>query len=218
MTSYLLGIHTSTPTLALGLYDLDFDRQLGAQSWFLDRQMSSQLHPCLGDFFPANLWPQITALAVTIGPGSFTSCRLGVTVARTLGQALKIPVFGLSSLEAIAADHFAKHRRTALSEPRESLGTVAVQMDAKRGEWFAGIYQQQAEGEVLALVSDRLWSDAEWREKSEGLEVLDAKHWEKHPPVEPLMSLAANRYRSGRRPSWQEILPFYGRKPPIHRG
>ncbi|MEL7086443.1 MAG: tRNA (adenosine(37)-N6)-threonylcarbamoyltransferase complex dimerization subunit type 1 TsaB [Cyanobacteria bacterium P01_A01_bin.3] len=224
MTSYILGIHTSTPTLALGLLELDSwdfesgesrsDRPIQSREWRLDRQMSSQLHPCLEEFFPAERWQSLVAVAVAVGPGSFTSCRMGVTVARTLGQALDIPLFGLSSLAAIAADYM-----DAAIQPQATEGnmTVAVRMDAKRGEWFGGIYQEGEDG-VAATVGDRLWTDDEWHVVCERVTTVEAGDWEAHPPVGALLKLAAKQYGGGQRPQWATVLPFYGRKPPIHNG
>lgn len=47
----------------------------------------------------------IDKIAVSVGPGSFTGIRVGVATARGLGLALNIPVTGISTLEAIAADY-----------------------------------------------------------------------------------------------------------------
>ena len=140
---------------------------------------------------------------------------MGVTVARTLGQALDIPIFGLSSLAAIAADYMDTTARTR--ETAEGL-TVAVQMDAKRGEWFGGIYQGGEDGGVGATVGDRLWTDDEWQVVSERVPTVVAGDWDAHPPVGALLTLAAIRYGSGQRPKWDTVVPFYGRKPPIHNG
>ena len=224
VTSYILGIHTSTPTLALGVLDLDSrntggDRSIQSRHWLLDRQMSSQLHPCLQDFFPPEQWNQLVAIAVAVGPGSFTSCRMGVTVARTLGQSLDIPVFGLSSLAAIAAEHLDTVHQNEIVQPAK---TVAVQMDAKRGEWFGGIYrsagQDRTGQDMVTTVGDRLWSEADWKEVSSDYTTIVAGDWESHPPVEALLRLAAKQYSNGQRPLWANVLPFYGRKPPIHNG
>ena len=45
---------------------------------------------------------ELTHVAASAGPGSFTGIRIGVTTARTLGQMLKIPCIKVSSLEGMA--------------------------------------------------------------------------------------------------------------------
>ena len=44
----------------------------------------------------------IKAFIVSLGPGSFTSTRIGVTFAKGLAHALELPLFGVNTLEAIA--------------------------------------------------------------------------------------------------------------------
>jgi tRNA threonylcarbamoyladenosine biosynthesis protein TsaB len=45
----------------------------------------------------------LTGLAVATGPGSFTSQRVGLAFVKGLALALKIPVAGIPSLDALAA-------------------------------------------------------------------------------------------------------------------
>jgi tRNA threonylcarbamoyladenosine biosynthesis protein TsaB len=72
----------------------------------------------------------LDALAVGIGPGSFTGVRMGLAVARGLAFALELPVAGVSTLDALAAG---------------APDAVAV-IDAKRREVFV-----KQGGEIVAL-------------------------------------------------------------------
>src|SRR4051812_25416291 len=48
----------------------------------------------------------IAAVACDLGPGSFTGVRVGVASAKGIALALGVPVFGVSSLEVMAAAAF----------------------------------------------------------------------------------------------------------------
>ncbi|RCK53899.1 hypothetical protein TH25_00550 [Thalassospira profundimaris] len=70
----------------------------------------------------------IDGIAVTVGPGAFTGMRIGLATARGLGLARKIPVVGVSSLEAVAYG----------VEERDHQGrNILVALDSKRTEIFA---------------------------------------------------------------------------------
>ncbi|HIK20412.1 MAG TPA: tRNA (adenosine(37)-N6)-threonylcarbamoyltransferase complex dimerization subunit type 1 TsaB [Synechococcus sp. M44_DOE_062] len=209
---WILGIHTTTPVLGLAL--LPLEPGLGetrSQSWWLDREMAAQLHPCLKDFLAGQAWSQIAGIAVALGPGSFTGSRLGVSVARLLGQQLRLPVFGYSALAVLA-----RHVWIWQGSPTQPL-TVAVQMDAKRGEWYGGVYQVGPE-HLVAAVADQLWEEEAWqatlRAWSPALSV-DAADFVDPAPVVALAELACADFQAGLRPQWQEVLPLYGRQPPI---
>lgn len=68
-------------------------------------------------------------LSVNLGPGRFTGLRIGVLVARTLNQALGLPVMGWQSFEIIAAS-------CGALMPGERTGVV---LPYKRGMWHWGV-------------------------------------------------------------------------------
>jgi tRNA threonylcarbamoyl adenosine modification protein YeaZ len=72
----------------------------------------------------------IGKIAVSIGPGSFTGVRVGVSTARGFALALKCPVVGISTLEALAFDA----RQAFDSRPVLSI------IDARRDEIYAQFF------------------------------------------------------------------------------
>ena len=73
----------------------------------------------------------LQAIAVGVGPGSFTGLRIGVATARALAQAEHIAVHPVSSLAALAQGIEAVYRLPLI--------------DAKRGELFAALYRGDEE-------------------------------------------------------------------------
>ena len=55
---------------------------------------------------------ELDRIAVTTGPGSFTGLRVGISAARGLGLATKIPTVGVSTLSALAAPYLGVDDKT----------------------------------------------------------------------------------------------------------
>lgn len=81
----------------------------------------------------------LTRIAVTVGPGSFTGLRVGLSFAKGLATALSIPCVGVNTLEALAA--------TA-----NTTGLVAGVLDAKMGQ----VYLQVFDGGTPLMAPDAL--------------------------------------------------------------
>ncbi|HEX8195971.1 MAG TPA: tRNA (adenosine(37)-N6)-threonylcarbamoyltransferase complex dimerization subunit type 1 TsaB [Pyrinomonadaceae bacterium] len=75
---------------------------------------------------------QINLFAVTVGPGSFTGLRIGLATAKALAMALKIPIAGISTLEAAASCS-------------EKDGEICVVLPAGRNEYFAQSFKKSGQ-------------------------------------------------------------------------
>jgi tRNA threonylcarbamoyladenosine biosynthesis protein TsaB len=100
---------------------------------------------------------QLERVAVGIGPGTFTGLRIGIATARALGQALGIPLVGVSTLESLAV-----HVEDAYPHRQDREAVVSV-LDARRGEVFAAAWSLTAEGRV-PLFGVRVLTPAELAE------------------------------------------------------
>jgi tRNA threonylcarbamoyladenosine biosynthesis protein TsaB len=134
----LLALDTSTPRVSVA-----FGRDgvvLGEVNIDGGRRHAEQLAPAiryLGGELGIGL-RRLAAIAVGIGPGLFTGLRVGVTTARTMAQALRVPVVGVPSLDLLA--YPLRHTTRAI---------VAV-TDARRGEVFWARYHPVPGGVVRA--------------------------------------------------------------------
>ncbi|MDI6710099.1 MAG: tRNA (adenosine(37)-N6)-threonylcarbamoyltransferase complex dimerization subunit type 1 TsaB [Thermoanaerobacterales bacterium] len=133
----VLGIETTGPVLSVGLTD---GRQpLAETSLYGARIHSVRLLPAIKDLLAAagRTCGDLTGVAVSRGPGSFTGLRIGLTVAKTLAQVLSLPAVGVSSLDVLAY-------------PLTRNGGAAMALvPARRGEVYAALYEGPGEEPVV---------------------------------------------------------------------
>lgn len=94
--------------------------------------------------------PEIDAVAVSSGPGSYTSLRVGSSTAKGIGFALQKPLIVVDTLQALAR---------AARQPDDAPETVYIPMiDARRMEVYSAIYDQQLQeispAQALVILSD----------------------------------------------------------------
>ena len=81
----------------------------------------------------------IDAIAVTMGPGSYTGLRVGLSSAKGIAYALNKPIIGLSTLALLAN---AASKQIWFIEKKEQVQIFAM-IDAKRMEVFGAIYDSK---------------------------------------------------------------------------
>jgi tRNA threonylcarbamoyladenosine biosynthesis protein TsaB len=77
-------------------------------------------------------WQDMELIAVSIGPGSFTGIRIGLSAAKGFSMARDIPVMGVPTLDALASNVYM---------PDGSL--ICPVIDAKRSQIYTALYQFQ---------------------------------------------------------------------------
>ncbi len=85
--------------------------------------------------------PHIDAFVVGVGPGPFTGLRVGIVAARVMGYALDVEVYGICSLDALAATAVVSGSVTSDDD-----ANFAVAADARRREIYWATYAITAEG------------------------------------------------------------------------
>jgi tRNA threonylcarbamoyladenosine biosynthesis protein TsaB len=91
-------------------------------------------------------WDDVDAIAVGVGPGTFTGLRIGVASARALARARGIALTGVSTLQSLACN-------TPADASVQRDGSVLAVLDARRGEVFAAgwpLGRQQGPPTVLS--------------------------------------------------------------------
>ena len=145
----LLAIDTSTARIGLALYD--GTSVPGEFAWNSGLHHTQELAPAVADLLRRvdMKMEVVTAVGVALGPGSFTSLRVGLAFVKGLVLARHVPVIGIPTLDIVAA-------AVPLSERR-----LAALVQAGRGRLALGWYQAgekewQAESPVVVTTADEL--------------------------------------------------------------
>lgn len=131
----LLAIDTSTTYLGLALYD---GHQVIAEvTWQGRARHTQELAPTVAQLLErVGVGVEaVHALGVALGPGSFTSLRVGLAFAKGLALARRLPMVGVPTLDVVAA-------AVPLAQERR-LGAV---LQAGRGRLALGWYAPSASG------------------------------------------------------------------------
>lgn len=158
----------------------------------------------------------LDCLAVTIGPGSFTGVRLGVSVAQGLAYALNLSVIGVSTLAVLAQQAKREYGATR----------VLSALDARMAEVYFGVYEHE-KGQWRTVLPEVVVPPAQvcfpegnnWVGIGHGWgisalleasgERIIAHHEDCHPSAVDILPLAAQQIEVSGGVQASELVPVY---------
>ncbi len=153
----ILGIDTSAVTVSCSVCEVDGNPSVIAEGLLHTKRVHSQtLIPFLESMLTnADVaLSEIGAFAVSVGPGSFTGLRIGVSAVKGMAYALGKPCRAVSTLSALAYNFTATD------------AVVCAAMDARRNQVYNALFRVSG-GKVERLCDDRAVSAKELRAELE---------------------------------------------------
>lgn len=162
MSRYVLAFDTATEqvAIALGVIEGTSVNLAGACDLRAPRAALGRLLPSAYDLLAESGIGvrDLAAIVVGRGPGSFTGVRIGVATAKGLSHGSSVPLYGVSTLDAVAWN------------VRDYEGLLGVVGDAMRGEVYPALYRAGG-GALTRLTPERVADPAtiadEWAELGE---------------------------------------------------
>lgn len=213
----LLALETTERIGSLALHN--GDKVLLQKTLDASQRTAQSLAPGIKSILESAKWgvQDLDLVATTIGPGSFTGLRIGVTTAKTLAYAAGAEVLGIDALEVVAY------------QTPEGVDRVAVAVDAQRGEVVAATFVRRESGHFEIDTPQQILPAAIWLDQlPDGtavsgpivsrllnripprLMVIDEPF--RLPQAATVAELAARAYRAGRRDDLWHLVPHYSRR------
>ncbi|MDR2283326.1 MAG: tRNA (adenosine(37)-N6)-threonylcarbamoyltransferase complex dimerization subunit type 1 TsaB [Sphingobacterium sp.] len=136
MRNYILQIDTATEVCSVSI---STEGKLFAELTAEEKNMhASGLTVCIDRLLKSVSldYADLSAVAVSMGPGSYTGLRIGVSTAKGLCYALDIPLLGVNTLESMYEGYIAKN------ETEDNLVYIPM-LDARRMEVYMAVFDDQ---------------------------------------------------------------------------
>ena len=212
----LLAIDTSTKHFSLAV--AKDGKTLRHRGILLKQVLSDSIMPAIQDILKkAGLTlAKLDGFAVGLGPGSFTSLRVGLSTVKGLAFALHKPVVGISSLDVLALNVNADGQVCALRDAKRNL--VYACLYAKKGATLKRKSKylltdienvlKQINGEVT-FIGDGVPLFREVIEKAAGIKPRFVPEKLMYPQARHLAALALKRFESKEHDAPETLVPLY---------
>jgi tRNA threonylcarbamoyl adenosine modification protein YeaZ len=128
----VLAIDTALAACSAAVLDTDQDEVMASATLPMTRGHAEALIPLIARVMDQAKvdFANLDRIAVTVGPGSFTGLRVGISAARGISLATAKPAFGLTTLAVFAAPHIA----------RDDTLPVAAVIDARHDHVYMQVF------------------------------------------------------------------------------
>jgi len=130
----LLAVDTSTAQVGLAIYD--GSQVVSEYAWRSSQRHTVELAPAIFELLKrcGLTMDDIQVLGVALGPGSFTSLRVGLSLAKGLALSRRLPLIGIPTLDILAT-----------AQPASKFPLAAL-IQAGRGRLAVGWYKSSRKG------------------------------------------------------------------------
>ncbi|MDE6669978.1 MAG: tRNA (adenosine(37)-N6)-threonylcarbamoyltransferase complex dimerization subunit type 1 TsaB [Muribaculaceae bacterium] len=149
---------------------------------------------------------QLDAISVSIGPGSYTGLRIGLSMAKGLCMALDIPLIGVSTLQLLVS------KAMFMSAPWNGEELFFPMIDARRMEVYGGVYdfglnEIISPGSIIldenllknTLGEKKIYFLGDGSEKAKNIITSENAYWldDMYPHARDMLALSEVAYRKG---------------------
>ena len=117
-SKYLLALHSSSESFGIAVKDIENpESKIKSAVFNIGRSLSNKLFSCTERILPRQFWKQIIRISVAKGPGSFTSTRLTISMARIMSQQINCSLDSISSFHLMAPRLYKGLQESQISNP-----------------------------------------------------------------------------------------------------
>jgi len=205
---YLLALHSTSESFGIAVKNIESKETIIKSEVFnVGRALSNKLFSCIETILPRKFWKQIIRISVAKGPGSYTSTRLTISMARTIAQQIDC------SLDSMSSFHLMAPRLYKYLDQNQIFNPFWIKDILPRRGIIAGRYQlikihkESDFYEFIEIISPQLIS----KEKAINPSIKASSNIEKD--IISLINFSEYCQKSNFYSNWRTILPIYPTSP-----
>ncbi len=207
-SKYLLALESTSESFGIAVKKIESPETIIKSEIFdIGRQLSNKLFNCIERILPRKFWKQIIRISVAKGPGSYTSTRLTVSMARTIAQQLDCSLDSMSSFHLMAPRLYKNLDQYQISNPFW-IKDILPRRGIIAGKYqLIKIHQESNFHEFREIISPQLISN----EKNIYPSINASNNIEKD--IISLIHFSQHCQNSKVNSNWEETLPIYPTSP-----